>query len=88
VSIKINVREITNVLLADSWYGVADGSFEVVAIAFEFEDPRYQRRESLIRAVFSDPDKKEEISNPGFSFKQEDGSFIEGPISLSTATEN
>jgi hypothetical protein len=29
MTVLINVREITNVLLADDWYGVADRSFEV-----------------------------------------------------------
>jgi hypothetical protein len=76
--ISLYVDMITHVLLADGWHEVADGSFEVGA--FQFYDPRNQRRQSLIQSL-RDLDKEPEVSEVGFSFQQEDESFIAGPIS-------
>jgi hypothetical protein len=76
--ISLYVDMITQVLLADGWHEVADGSFEVGA--FEFYDPRNRRRQSLLRSI-RDLDKEPEVSEVGFSFQQKDESFIAGPIS-------
>lgn len=38
MSLAIDVDNVTNVLLADGWHGVANGSFDIDAYEFVIED--------------------------------------------------
>ncbi len=63
---------VTQVLLANDWHIVADASLEVGP--HEYSDPRWRRPPRL-------GPQQPEAYEIGFSFKQQDGSFIAGPIS-------
>ncbi|MFJ8935372.1 hypothetical protein ACIRL0_06585 [Streptomyces sp. NPDC102365] len=68
MSLYIDVDRVTQVLLADKWLPVADGSFNLDSYEFHYQD-------NLLHGGGNSG-----VSSTGFVFKSTDGDYVAGPL--------
>ena len=79
MSIAIDPRYVTNVLIGDKWYDVMRGTFAIDAYEYivGYPNPKFQ-------VVYS---PKENEPNTGFEFETIDGLTMAGPVTAIQAVK-